>query len=976
MNRTRFALLIVGVLFHLVYLWSIFDIYFVSPLVHGMSTHKSCDHPPAKRLVLIVGDGQRADKTFGKIKHPATEEYDYLSPYLRSIVLNEGTYGISHTRMPTESRPGHVALIAGFYEDVSAVTKGWKENPVDFDSAFNQSVHTYSFGSPDILPMFADGASERDKVDTWMYGHEFEDFTQSSIELDTFVFNHVYQLFHNSTLDSALDKQIRQDGNIFFLHLLGTDTAGHAYRPYSAEYYDNIINTDKQLEKLVPKINKFFGDNDTAFIFTADHGMSDFGSHGDGHPDNTRTPLICWGAGIKKPEFLDTPNEDPEGYMNEWDLPYVKRHDVNQADISTLMSYLIGSPYAANSVGELPLEFIDDDPLNKLKGLYANSLTIVEQYLVKQLEVSQSQFTFKPFESFQQVSIEDHKRRIEDLLSQLAKDYDEKGEKIAIDLIKNLSSLALEGLSYLQKYNWLLLRSIVTLGFIGWIAYSFIVFLSLFVVKRDHTVEHNFLSIAFFGGITVSLNYLLFYQKSPLMYYLYGGFPIFFWYEIYARHTVLFHGLLRFFKGIPAYKVTLIIGFIVVVFECITYGYFNRQIFSVIFVVLGLYPAIVGPISVGRLLAWTITCICMSSFTLFDAVKVESLRQILSGGILILVLSISGFVYILKTSTALKDTFTKAIVLLQIGSVVLALYTTQKAVLSLQSREGLPRDCQVIGWANLIFTLIGFPLLHHLRPNKDYRLRCLIIFLVFAPTFIILTISFESFFYALFSLTIVQWIEIEAGFLKEEIYSKHGADHNESHNQWIQLLRLAVIGFFFLQVAFFGTGNVVSISSFSLDSVYRLLPIFDPFPMGALLMVKLIIPYVLLSTGLGIMTHKLEVAPFAISTLIISISDILSLNFFFLVKTEGSWLDIGVTISNYCLAILSSLFMLILELVSNILLSGVEVPDIKKTLKVIESLQFEGYDDILKESSVLSADDSPIAARVRRSTRKDIKYTR
>jgi phosphatidylinositol glycan class N len=47
-------------------------------------------------------------------------------------------------------------------------------------------------------------------------------------------------------------------------------------------------------------------DGRTTYIFTADHGMTNWGSHGAGTQDETETPFVAWGAGIRSAKTRGT----------------------------------------------------------------------------------------------------------------------------------------------------------------------------------------------------------------------------------------------------------------------------------------------------------------------------------------------------------------------------------------------------------------------------------------------------------------------------------------------------------------------------------------------------------------------------------------------------------------------------------------------------------------------------------------------
>lgn len=100
---------------------------------------------------------------------------------------SDSRFAISTAQLPTESRPGHIAMFSGFYEDISTISRGWTDNPIDFDSVFNQSTYTWSWGCADVLNMF----KQPGKIFETSYQASFNDFAAAETSiLDTWTLEH------------------------------------------------------------------------------------------------------------------------------------------------------------------------------------------------------------------------------------------------------------------------------------------------------------------------------------------------------------------------------------------------------------------------------------------------------------------------------------------------------------------------------------------------------------------------------------------------------------------------------------------------------------------------------------------------------------------------------------------------------------------------------------------------------------------
>ncbi|XP_065343687.1 GPI ethanolamine phosphate transferase 1 [Cloeon dipterum] len=881
-------LLVCGVLVHLLFLASIFDIYFNSPVLHGIKEFQPSFAPAAKRLVLFVADGLRANTFFSR------KEY---SPYLRSIIEERGSWGVSHTRVPTESRPGHVAMIAGLYEDPSAVTKGWKENPVEFDSVFNRSSHTWAWGSADILPMFAKGEAAG-RVTTFTYPKSMQRFSGdgSNEKLDTWVFDRMKRFFFSASTKS--DEKIGKKGVVLFLHLLGIDTAGHATKPHSYEYLSNIQLVDKGIQEIERAIEGYFNnDGKTVYVFTADHGMTDWGSHGAGLPDETETPLVLWGAGIKGPESPKKSQESPQ----QWDLSSFDRKDVNQADVAALMAALLAIPTPTNNVGILPTEYIGKDP----DWIYLAAVSNMEQILL-QLERAKDLVHDKVFSVF--LVPYPHLEYLEKLHHRLT----QNGSAKDLPEVKIVCDLALIGIEYYQNYFGASLKLAITAAHIFWMIFLITRLISKPRIEPRNSLVFDFVVVA----VLVSSFVLIIAQKLPIQYFAYYSLPVLLLWLILRDVDLWWSQITSSFTKNNVLKLSMFLSLTILGISCLVASFFKRSVLSFALLALALWPPIEklngGKWHRNLVVLWTVICIAVAVFPLLPVIgKEANYFLVFLAGLLATPLSICALLMYCNSSKKLL-----------LSQSVLVIFASINVIWNSENYDaglGLTWINQITSW-----TIFGLSLIFPLIVDSSFVSKMLSLSLSICTCSILLSVRHEALFIVLLLILLVLYplIELEVqtsdalkSVLHETLISNM---NNERSGLSFTDIRRAFLYLFFTMLAFFGIGNIASLNSFDPAWVKAFVSTFDPFLMGALILIKTILPFFAVASSIASVS-LLSKKPIQ-WLLVLSMCDAMALPFFHMVQTKGSWLDIGQSISHFVIAHVCILFLLLLHTAAHLFL--------------------------------------------------------
>ncbi|KAF6030698.1 PIGN [Bugula neritina] len=258
----------------------------------------------------------------------------------------------------------------------------------------------------------------------------------------------------------------------------------------------------------------------------------------------------------------------------------------------------------------------------------------------------------------------------------------------------------------------------------------------------------------------------------------------------------------------------------------------------------------------------------------------------------------------------------------QVFLLVLANLVVMYTSNSIDMGQGLPLLSQCASWIILILTWI-LPL----AEEKALSLRGTTVVTGLFTLYLLMSTSYELWFLLCLILFLYCWNKKELSgsnlsSLSVDFTSRSIVEHQISMDD----VRTSFIYLLSITLAFFGTGNIASLNSFEPASMFCFLTVFNPFSMAALLLLKVIIPFIVVACGFHIITSQTGTKQDGVFLIILLMSDLMGMHFFMWVQDYGSWLDIGTSISHYVITLVTTLVLIILSKFSQFIMTYCILP--------------------------------------------------
>ncbi|XP_030238109.1 GPI ethanolamine phosphate transferase 1 isoform X2 [Drosophila navojoa] len=528
----------------------------------------------------------------------------------------------------------------------------------------------------------------------------------------------------------------------------------------------------------------------------------------------------------------------------------------------------------------------------------ANALQLLAQYV--RLQKQHMRGLFAPvLNSFHELTSE----RIAEYVGYISTSFklNQFDESLANSAV--VMQLALEGIDYYQGYycNVMLLSTTATI--LGWMFYLYRLLTQdaepqkMDSHKNDHTSK---ITVCLWIAVALLIGFVV-VQRVPLAVSFYLLLPLPVW--IFALRQVPSSN--EDLINLPAYnqpavatptkasimQLLLLIGCA----ELLVFTFFERRLISLCFVAFALYSNWDTFKTKRSFYLWLLLVAALACFPLVPpSVGYQNCSLLLAG---ILLLLFRQFLSRVQDNFKWHGRWCNTAILIN-TAVCVHLRNQQTAA---------PLPLNILSWLYLAYAFASILL------SKETALEVRLQHICYnlGTLYTMMCTSYESLF--------VQLLAIElTTSLAEQRAQVEPLQHQQKSLQ--SSLRIAFTLILYTFFSLFGSGNIASISSFDPNISRCFLSHFAPFVIMSLVLLKLLLPIV---TNISIVYTYSEYARLherQIFICLLLICDVMGLNFLFLVRNTGSWMEIGSSISHFVIMEVTTLVLVLLAYVSKLLL--------------------------------------------------------